>query len=374
MIQIVRLPSVSPNDETAKIVTLLRETGTLVRAGEAICAIETSKAGVEIEAPAGGYLVHLVSEGDVVAVNKAIAVLTSEKGEDYAAALAAEDGAPASAAEERRWTKKAFLVARREGIDLEALAASMPGKVVGEADVLEAKVQERSAGSDLTDRGYDPCHRPERVLLLGGAAGAGVIAIDAMMRGGLEQRPVGILDNNPATHGMTSIGVPVLGNFDLIEELWEAKKFDGAVILFTDDLDQRAALFESLSAAGIAFSNIIDPSVQVRSYVRMGRGNVIMGNGFLAAGVTLGDNNFFASQNVIEHHSVIGSHCAFGPRCTLSGRVQMGDRVRLGMHVAVEPYLRIGSRAIIASGTVVTSHVPEDVVVKSSVSPIHRPR
>jgi UDP-3-O-[3-hydroxymyristoyl] glucosamine N-acyltransferase len=186
-----------------------------------------------------------------------------------------------------------------------------------------------------------------------------------MLRGGGKQRPTAILDNNPKAKGMTSMGVPILGPLDMIDALWQQQAFDAAVILFTDDVKERQAHFERLTARGIRFTNVLDPSVQLRSYVRMGVGNVIMANCFFALGVTVGDNNFFASHSVVEHHSTVGSHCAIGPRCTTSGRVQIGDRVRFGMQVAVEPYLKIGNDSVVASGITLTSHVPERTIVKS---------
>ena len=112
-------------------------------------------------------------------------------------------------------------------------------------------------------------------------------------------------------------------------------------------------------------TNVIDPSVSIRSDVKMGVGNTIMSNGFIAAGAEIGNNNFFASHNVIEHHSTVGDHNAFGPRCTACGRVTIGSFIRFGMHVGIEPYLSIGDRCIIASGTTLTSSVPANTIVKA---------
>jgi sugar O-acyltransferase (sialic acid O-acetyltransferase NeuD family) len=366
MITVMRLPAVNPNDERATVVAWLKEQGAKVHKGENICEIETSKATQELAAEADGFLVHLAQAGEVVPVGKPLAALTETAGEDVAAALKQEAGAgeKSSAPDERRWTKKAFIVARRTGVDLEALAARHPGKTLTEEDVLAAQSDAAGPVVDLTEREF-PDTRPERVLLLGGAGGAGAIAIDAIRRGNGRQRPHAILDNNPKARGMTSMGVPILGPLDMIEELWEKQEFDACVILFTDDVGEREANFQRLRGRGIKFTNVIDPSVALRSYVRMGVGNVIMGNCFFALGVTLGDNNFFASHTVVEHHSTVGSHCAIGPRCTTSGRVQIGDRVRFGMHVAVEPYLKIGSDSVVASGITLTSHVPERSIVKA---------
>ncbi|MDQ7247161.1 biotin/lipoyl-containing protein [Dongia sedimenti] len=366
MITLIRLPAVNPNDERGTIIAWLKEAGVKVRKGENICEIETSKATVELTAEADGYLVHLAAPGDSVPVGKPVAAVTETAGEDVAAALKQEESSAekTGGADERRWTKKAFIVARRTGVDLETLAARNPGKTLTEEDVLAAQSEASGPSVDLTEREF-PDSRPERVLLLGGAGGAGAIAIDAMRRGTGKQRPAAILDNNPKAKGMTSMGVPILGPLDMIDELWQQQAFDAAVILFTDDVKERQAHFERLTARGIRFTNLIDPSVQLRSYVRMGVGNVIMANCFFALGVSLGDNNFFASHTVVEHHSTVGSHCAIGPRCTTSGRVQIGDRVRFGMQVAIEPYLKIGSDSVVASGIALTSHVPERTIVKS---------
>ncbi len=366
MITLIRLPAVNPNDERGTIISWLKEPGVKVRKGENICEIETSKATVELAAEAEGFLVHLASPGDSVPVGKPVAAVTETAGEDVSAALK-EAEAPAEksgGSDERRWTKKAFIVARRTGVDLEALAAKHPGRTLTEEDVLAAQSEASGPSVDLTEREF-PNARTERVLLLGGAGGAGAIAIDAMNRGAGKQRPVAILDNNPKAKGMTSMGVPILGPLDMIDELWQQQAFDACVILFTDDVKEREAHFQRLTSRGIRFTNVIDPSVQLRSYVRMGVGNVIMANCFFALGVTLGDNNFFASHTVVEHHSSVGSHCAIGPRCTTSGRVQIGDRVRFGVQVAVEPYLKIGSDSIVASGIALTSHVAERTIVKS---------
>lgn len=363
MITVIRLPVINANETMARLLEWQVKPGSLVHRGTVVGLAETSKSIMDIEAQADGYLVPLVEAGEDISVGKPIGVITSEPGEDYSAALAESEVDDTSVSKRAPWTKKAFLVARRNGVDLEALVARFPGKTITEADVLAAQQKSRSETHDLVDD-IQQIGRPERVLLIGGAGGAGAIAMDAIMHTPA-QRVVGILDNNPRTHGRTAMGVPIIGSLALIDDLWEEKRFDAAVILFTDDVDERAACFDDLVGRGIRFTNIIDPSVSIRSYVAIGHGNVIMANGFIAAGASIGNNNFLASHNCIEHHSVIGSHCTFGPRNTLSGRVSIGDRVKIGMGVAVEPYISIGEHSVIASGAIITANVPAHTTVKT---------
>lgn len=376
MIHIMRMPGVNANEDSAMLVRWLVDEGTAVKKGQLVCEIETTKSAVEIEAEADGFLVPIAAAGASQQVGAPIAVIKADLAADHAHLLSA-DGTPAKEAE-KRWTKKAFIVARRLGIDIEALAKAKPGATLTEADVLAAQSGADTSATEAlsTKAAAAPAEQPapraylgigqhfERVLLIGGASGAGAIAVEAILRTS-HQRPAGIIDTNPKTHGQIIHGAPVLGDRTAIPTLWNEGRFDGAIILFTDDIDDRAELFNSLVAEGVRMTNVIDPSVQIRTDVKMGVGNTIMSNGFIAAGAEIGNNNFFASHNVIEHHSKVGDHNAFGPGCTACGRVTIGSYVRFGMHVGIEPYLTIGDRCIIASGTTLTSSVPENTIVKA---------
>jgi len=373
MISPVTIPTVNANDENALLLKWYVPEGVLVKRGQLICEIETTKATVEVESEHEGYLVLIGAEGSRYPLGATIALLKSDPQEDHLAFLAnlSQRAKGLNADATRRWTKKAFIVARRLGIDLEALAVQNPDKILNEEDVLAA--ENVSASSAMALAPLVPLDSSvERLLLLGGAGGAGTIALDALSRS-QKQMAVGILDGNKNKHGRLIQGVPVLGSLDLVKSLWDQKVFDGAIILFTDDIKERAEFFLKLRAAGISFANLIDPSVSIRSGARFGTGNVVMANCFFAAEVVVGDNCFFASGTAVEHHSVIGSHCTFGPRCSTSGRVTIGDRVRLGMNIAIEPYVSVGEGSIVASGVVLTTPVPPKTVVKAIQGHTSRP-
>ena len=385
MIHVMRMPGINANEDSAILVRWMVDEGAAVKKGQFVCEVETTKSTVEVEAEADGYLVPIAPPGVSQQVGAPIAVIKADLAADHSALLAA-DGSPAKGEADKRWTKKAAIVARRLGIDIDALAKQKPGTTLTEADVLaaqsgapgeappaasSAQSAQSSAPSvsapaaSVAPRAYLGIGQHfERVLLIGGASGAGAIAVEAILRTS-HQRPAGIIDTNPKTHGQIVHGVPVLGDRTSIPALWNEGRFDGAIILFTDDIDDRAELFNALIAEGVRMTNVIDPSVSIRSDVKMGVGNTIMSNGFIAAGAEIGNNNFFASHNVIEHHSTVGDHNAFGPRCTACGRVTIGSFIRFGMHVGIEPYLSIGDRCIIASGTTLTSSVPANTIVKA---------
>jgi acetyltransferase-like isoleucine patch superfamily enzyme len=376
MSRIVTAPAISTNEENVTLVRWCTADGDAVRKGDVLCEMETTKATVEVEAESDGFLRRLVPEGAQLRIGAPIAALLDRRDEDHAPLLS-RDKEPTQLGE-RRWTKKAEILARRRGIDIEALARDK-GAPVTEADLAETSAMPRPAArpalqrrvADLHEDRF-PANRPERVLLLGGGAGAGAMTVDVLSRLP-NQRAVGILDSNPETHGKTVGGVPILGALDRIEALWAEGFFDGAIILFTQDVVEREAVFRTYKAKGVRFANVIDPTVEIRGGSTFGEGNLIMGRGYFSTAVTIGDNNFFASQCCVEHHSRIGNHCTFGPRTTTSGAVTIGDRVKTGMAVSIEPYLAIGSDCRIASGCVITGDLPVGSLVKAQQGYVVRP-
>ncbi len=368
MSQAIKLPHLNANEDHAVLTRWTVAGGQHVRKGDVICVVETTKAALDVEAEADGYLHPIAKDGARLSTGSVIGVLLDDPAADPAQFLPKPD-APATPGE-RRWTKKAGIVAAKLGVDLEALAAKSPNATLGEADVVAASRTDDAA--DLVDD-RNPSGRRERVLLIGGAGGGGAITLDCIFRTA-GQRAVGILDNNPAARGKRLMGVEVLGSFPLIEKLWAERAFDAAIVVVTGAVDERMKLFESLVRMGIKAANVVDPSVAIRANVKMGTGNLIMPACFLSTCVTIGDNNFLAAGTMIEHHSVIGSHCTFGPRCALSGAVRVGSRVKFGMGVLVEPYLSLGDDSLVASGVVVTQSVPEKSTLKAHRSYVVRQR
>jgi sugar O-acyltransferase (sialic acid O-acetyltransferase NeuD family) len=374
MTLIARAPQLNVNDENILVVEWLKADGDPVKRGEAVGVLETSKAVSEFEAEEGGYFRPVAKAGDRVPVHGVLFVLTESPDQPIEGILAAQAAATAAPAEEesgeKRWTKKAQLLAQKHGIRIEDIPAV---GVVREADVEQflRTRQSSSAPADLID-GVFPTNRAERVLIVGG--GRGAVQVLDVIYSTPRQRPVGIVDDNPSAAGKLVMGVQVLGPASLAPKLLSDGRFDAAVIAFSNDLQARARLFLELTAQGVPFTNVIDPSVKIHSNVAMGQGNVVIANCRFGACAIVGDNNFLSAYVNIEHHNVLGSHCTFGPGVMTSSRVTIGDRCRFGTGVFIEPGVKIGPESIIASGSIITSEVPGRSIVKARVETVVRPR
>lgn len=373
MTSFIRAPLINPNEENVTFLEWAKPPGAHVRRGELVAFFETSKATYELEAEASGYLTLLVEAGGSVKVGQILGALTERPEEAVQLPEEPEENGPtALAPAARRWTKKAELMASRHGLDLVAMADSIrPGSMLTEKDIEAYLSGPRSTGAgDLVDEVY-PENRIQRLLVIGGGVGA-VQLLDVLTRRP-GQRAVAILDDADALQGKSVMGCPVVGKLTLIQDLWTKRAFDAAV-LAVNSLPARAELFERFTKQGIPFANVIDPSARILSNVSMGVGNVIMGGVQIGACARVGDNNFLSAYVDLEHHNVLGSHCTFGPGVMTSGEVQIGDRVKFGTGIYIEPRLQIGSDSIVASGAILTGHVPPDSVVKVRTNIQIRPK
>ncbi|MBK1694454.1 hypothetical protein CKO09_06830 [Chromatium weissei] len=376
---IIKMPLLNINDESATLVRWLHSDGARVSQNEPICVVETTKSAVDICAEIDGFLRQLAPVGSTYITGYAIGFIASsidelvpnfEHIEPYSNNIV-ESTSP-------KWTKKAQILANRLGVDLIALAAAHPGVLIGEElvkSVAPSIESESLRAVNLTAVTHLPITHAndthqERVLILGGSGGAALV-LD-ILSDVLTQQAIGILDNNPKLFNTTLMGVPVIGGFDLAIQLWQEKKFDTLISTVVKDIADRVSIFERFTQIGIPFTNIIAANANVRRDCRMGTGNLIVHGSYIATGVTLGNNNFLAAGTYIEHHSIIGSHCTFGPRTSLSGRVKVADRVKFGTHVAVEPFIEIGTESVIASGVVLTSHIPSYSIVKNASNSVIR--
>ena len=99
MALLLRMPSLSPTMETGVISNWTKKVGDYLDVGTVGAEIETDKAVMEFEMADEGYLREILLEtGKEAPVGSLIAILTAEKDEDYASALAdAQGGAPSPA-------------------------------------------------------------------------------------------------------------------------------------------------------------------------------------------------------------------------------------------------------------------------------------
>ncbi|WP_257314209.1 hypothetical protein [Geothrix fuzhouensis] len=120
--------------------------------------------------------------------------------------------------------------------------------------------------------------------------------------------------------------------------------------------------------------NLIHPSVLFDAgSTRFGMG-VVLCAGSIATVNTFFDD--FAMVNLkctIGHESTIGPYSVLNPTVNISGNVTLGEQVLVGTGAQALQNLRIGSRATIGAGSVVTKDVPDGLTVAGvPAKPLHK--
>lgn len=129
----VIMPRVDMDMTAGKIVRWHAGDGDAIRKGQPLFEIESDKATMEIESPAGGTLGNvLVNEGESSPVGRAVAFIFADGEERYAAPSLAASGAM-SKADGVRATPLARRLAREAGVALDGLQGSGPhGRIVAD--------------------------------------------------------------------------------------------------------------------------------------------------------------------------------------------------------------------------------------------------
>lgn len=86
---------------------------------------------------------------------------------------------------------------------------------------------------------------------------------------------------------------------------------------------------------------------------------------------TIGAETKIDAQTYIAHDCLIGRRVTICACCDISGRVEIGDDAYLGPNCTISNGLRIGAKAIVSLGAVVTRDVPEGTRVTGNFAVPH---
>ena len=362
MKRLIKVPFLGSNDSDCELVEWSVDQAEEVKSGTFLFALETTKAINEVIADFDGYVYQTAEVGQRLEEGEVVGLLSSEKVTDVKAEIEnlrqqEETDKPKV---EKKATKKAEIMIKRNHLSLDAIqeylgssASTITEDLVNEYLEARTKSEFRLGFSNV-----------ERVGVIGGASGGGaLIVLDSLLRSKTQQ-PVAVFDQNAEFHGKAILGIPVVGDVEVMWEWIEGGRLDAVVIALNRNLKERKKVFDDLKAKGASFCNVVDATADIRSQVVIGEGNVILGSSYFGACTEIGDNNFVSSNVCLEHGNRMGSHCAFGPAVATSGNVSIGDGVRFGTGIFIEPGVNIGDNVVIASGSILRNDVPNDSIVR----------
>lgn len=346
-----------------------------------MCVVETSKASIEIEAPAAGLLGHLYAVGDEVELGEAVAVVAEgeEELEEYLRGRAARAEAPAPAAVAGA-TRKAIELAEQHGIDLSAVRKE---GFITAADV-EALVTAAARGAGPSD------------VVLAGVSTEGVSLPESFAPGStagtLDMAFLESLRADPAAFAALPSDERVAAYREHGAEVGEGVVLDEGAVLVARRVvlgdgvylgpGARIRCEESFAVGALSHFGpgleiacrraFLGANIHAGRNVRFGGGGhrdpwatLVVGDlAFLGdeifvnvcRPVLLGRETYVTQRSMIVTHNI--GHSVLEGFENRFAPVVVEDRAQLGLGAIVYAGCRIGREAIVASGSYVVSDIP----------------
>ena len=350
------------NDSEVTVVEIIKNGEKVKEDNTTVIEVETTKAIIEQYPDCSGYFYSDVKVDDVVEIGYNYAIISDVE------------------LEEKEWLN--FLKKSRKKTEVKIESSNQvitkPAlKLINENKIplesfsgIETVTRQHCLdiiqGSSQSNKRIELTSKLERVAVIGAGTG-GTIVYDILSRDS-SKNVVHFYDDN--LKGKSIFGIPILDkiNSKTIIESYKRDEFDSVVVTLGSNVDLKDKIYQELKSANLKFTNAIHPSAIIAYGINLGQGNIVAANVVIGAFTSLGENNIFSSSCVIEHHNTVGVSNSFGPNVVTSGTVKIGNKILFATGIFIEPYLSIGSNSIISSGSIITSDVKDNVIVKNIVN------
>lgn len=168
---------------------------------------------------------------------------------------------------------------------------------------------------------------------------------------------LGFIDDNPDIQGKELVGYKVVGRIDDIKNYPDA-----FVVCSIANAKVRKRIIERIrnDFPNQKFATLIDPTVEMSDYVKIGEGAVICAHTLITMNIRIGDFPIITSGCTIGHDTVVNDFVTFYPNATVSGFTVVGECTELGTGMQAIQEKTIGSNTIIGAGAVVVRDIPDN--------------
>lgn len=166
---------------------------------------------------------------------------------------------------------------------------------------------------------------------------------------------LGFLDDNDEALGKTVNGYKVLGKTDDV-----LKYKDAYFVCAIGKPRVREGVVEKIKSINpdIKFATLIDPTVQISDYVKIGEGTIVCANSLITVNITLGSHVIVNNNCIISHDSVIKDYAILYTAVNVSGNANIGRGCELGTGMQVIQGKTVGDYSFVGAGAVVTNNIP----------------
>jgi len=355
----------SPSDEELIILDLFFSDGESIEQGKVAIELEGAKAIFEIETINSGFIYYFVAVGDRVPIGSPLFAITKVVCDEPLNLRKSTDFqvTDSSKVNLEKFSVKALNIMRLNNLAEEEFREF---DFVTEEDVREY-LNKFNQGIVYDISNF------EKICLVGGGRGAEVL-LSRFKKFELESRIVGYIDDHPSNSQLYDIDCLGSLDFATILSLFNQRKIDSIMITITSSMELRKTILSLAQDNSIPLASYTDPGAFVSSDVTISQGCIVLDGVRLGFKAFLDANVFLSGLVNIDHHSRVGENTTFGPGVFLSGGVRIGNNCVLGSSIAIEPGIVIGDDCMIASGSVITSNIKSNTVLKTVTQNITRRR
>lgn len=195
-------------------------------------------------------------------------------------------------------------------------------------------------------------------LLIVGAGGHGKVVADIARDCGLWSEIAFLDDKFPESK--------IVGEWSVIGRLADASQFkdrfpEAIVALGNNKL--RLEVLRKLLEIGFRSPVLVHPDASLSRSCKLGAGTVVCAQAAVKIDTDIGLGVIVNAGATIGHDCVLGDGVHVSPGGRVSGGVTVGMCSWLGSGVVVKELVSIGKRVVVGAGSVIISHVPDQVTV-----------
>ena len=169
-------------------------------------------------------------------------------------------------------------------------------------------------------------------------------------------RVLGFADDDPALHGTSRSGVPVLGGVDIVIDLPHA----GVVVCVGNPRNYvaRKRIVERLGLPAERYATVVHPAAEIGAGSVVGPGSVLLAGTVLTADVTVGSHVAVMPQAVLTHDDRVGDYATVASGVRLGGAAVLETGAYVGAGALVREGVTVGAWSLVGLGSVVLRDVP----------------
>ncbi|MBQ4838300.1 MULTISPECIES: acetyltransferase [Pseudoalteromonas] len=165
---------------------------------------------------------------------------------------------------------------------------------------------------------------------------------------------IGVLDDNPDTHGTDVQGVSVVGSI----EKWQ--EFDAEIVIAIGNPRTRAIVKERIEQQGTPeYACLIHPSVKYSNTVVFSEGCMVCAGTILTTDIKVGQHVILNLNVTVGHETNIGDFSTVAPMAAISGNVNIECFSEVGTGASIRQGVNIGRGAMLGMGGVLTKNIPD---------------